>query len=98
MEALFQTVEVGLPGALLTIVRERRVHPPQEFVVAEWLGQKIESSRLDGAHARWDVAAAGDKDYRRMVSLRELSLQIQAVDVRKLLHEYPATTLSRSRL
>src|SRR5215469_14542475 len=83
MEALFQTIEVGLPGALLTILRERRVHQPQEFVVAEWFGQKIEGSRLDGAHARWDVAVAGDKDDRRVISLRQLSLQIQAVDVGK---------------
>jgi hypothetical protein len=71
-------------GAVRTILVECCVDEFEELLLIERLRQKIQRSRLDGAHAGGDVAMTGDEDDRRMVSVRHLPLQIEAVDVRQL--------------
>src|SRR5215475_10660001 len=84
MEALLEAIQIGLLSPPLAILGERSVYQRQQFLGAERLCQKIQSSCLDRAHARRNAAVACDKNDRRMRSVAKPSLKVQAVDVRKL--------------
>ena len=64
-------------GILLFGARDGR----QQVLVADRLGQEIDGARLHGAHARRNVALAGDENDRPVRSLgRQRLLQLEAVE------------------
>jgi hypothetical protein len=51
----------------------------QQVLVAEWLGQEFDCPCLESANTHWNVAVAGDKDYRNAnISRCKLALTIES--------------------
>ena len=86
-QALETPTELGEVGSLpphVTILRNSGVNPAQQIVLLERLGQEVDRPSLDRAYRRRYIAMSGDKHDWRVIPLRDLALQVQAVDVRKI--------------
>jgi len=60
------------------------VNRTQQVFLPERFGKEVDRARLDRSHRSRYVAVSCDEHDWRVVPLRDLTLQVQSVDVRKL--------------
>src|SRR5262249_36406002 len=72
---------LGTLETCVSILSQSSLDRSHQIVMVEWLCEKVHCAALDRAHGGRDIAMPGDENNRRMVSVGDLLLQTEAVDI-----------------